>query len=363
MPGMRVLLAPDSFGGTLTAGAAAEAMAEGWRAARPADALVLLPLSDGGPGFLDVMPGERCSVIVEGPLAGPVQAWFRLHGTTGYVESAQAAGLHLTDARDPTVTTTYGVGQLVRAAVERGATTVVVGLGGSATNDGGAGLLAALGIARADASGARLPPGGLALLGAVALSGEAVPVTLVAATDVDNPLLGAFGATHVFGPQKGATPSQVVALEAALAHWADLLEAHLGVHARDRPGAGAAGGLGFALLALGGTRRSGLAVVADAVGLAEAVAGVDLVVTGEGSFDASSLRGKVVSGVAALAQSQGVPCVVVAGRVEVGRREMAAHGVEAAYSLVAEVGLPAALEHAQDALVTVTKGVAAEWGV
>ncbi|MGB8650206.1 MAG: glycerate kinase, partial [Mycobacteriales bacterium] len=249
---MRVLLAPDCFAGTLSADQAAQALAAGWRGVRPHDELVLLPMSDGGPGFLDALPGTRVTALVEDPLARPVLASFHLDGTTAYVESAQAAGLHLLDPadRDPTVTTTYGVGQLVAAAVGAGASRVVVGLGGTATNDGGAGLLAALGVQRADVAGARLAPGGLALASAARLAGDPLRVDLVAATDVDNPLLGPGGASRVFGPQKGASAEQVAALDAALAHWADLLEAHLGVAARDLPGAGAAGGLGFALLAL-----------------------------------------------------------------------------------------------------------------
>lgn len=333
---VRVLLAPDSFGGTLTAAEAAEALARGWRVARPDDDLVLQPLSDGGPGFLDALPGTRVTALVEDPLARPTLATYLLDGTTAYVEAAQAAGLHLLEPeeRDPGVTTSYGVGQLVAAAVEAGATRVVVGLGGTATNDGGAGLLAALGLGREDAQGGRLEPGGLALARAARLVGVPTEVELVAATDVDNPLLGPHGATAVFGPQKGASPEQVAHLEAALAHWADVVEAHLGVRVRDAPGAGAAGGLGFALLALGATRVSGLDVVARAVGLDELVAGTDLVVTGEGRLDGQSTRGKVVAGVARLAQEHAVPCVAVAGEVLLGRREAGAAGLADTYALV-----------------------------
>jgi glycerate kinase len=370
---MRVLLAPDCFGGTLSARAAAGAMAEGWRAARPADDVVVLPMSDGGPGFLDSLPGRRVAVLVEDPLARPAVAHYRLDGSTAYIEAAQACGLHLLDPteRDPAVTTTYGVGQLVREVVGAGATRVVVGLGGSATNDGGAGMLAALGVGREDAAGDRLPPGGLALAAAARLVGQPLTVDgvvdgavdgalhLVAATDVDNPLLGPYGATAVFGQQKGAV--DLDALEAALAHWADLVEAHLGVRARDLPGAGAAGGLGFALFALGATREAGVDVVAAAVGLAAEVAKADLVVTGEGAFDSSSLRGKVVAGVARAAASDGVPCVVLAGQVAVGGREAAAAGVEASYSLVDEVGLERALAAPAESLATLARRVAGQW--
>lgn len=360
---MRVLLAPDCFGGTLTAREAAEAMAAGWREVRPADELTLLPMSDGGPGFLDVMPGALHELTVEGPTADPVAAAYKVDGTTAYVEAALACGLHLTERRDPTTTTTYGVGQLVRAAVERGATTVVLGLGGSATNDGGAGMLAALGLRREDADGNRLDPGGLPLAQAVRLVGRPLSVHLVAATDVDNPLLGPEGASQVFGPQKGATAEQVEALDRALEHWADLLEAHLGLDVREAAGAGAAGGLGFAVLAMGGSRAPGVALVAEAVGLAAQLSGKDLVLTGEGSFDHQSLRGKVVSGVARAAQAEAVPCLVLAGRTSVGRREAGAAGIEEAYSLVDEVGLEQAMTHPAEALATLVRRVAEQWSV
>ena len=359
---MRVVLAPDCFTGTLSAVAAASAMAEGWRRTRPEDELTLVALSDGGPGFLDAVPGTLVTVLVEDPLARPTLAGFRIAGSTAYVEAAQACGLALLeeDERDPAVTTTYGVGQLVRAAVDAGARRVVIGLGGTATNDGGAGFLAALGVRREDAAGERLAPGCLPLAHAARLVGRPLGVELVAATDVDNPLLGEHGATRTFAAQKGGR--DLDALEAALAHWADLVEGHL-QPARDLPGAGAAGGLGFAVLAAGGRRVSGFAVVAEATGLAAAVAGADLVVTGEGSFDWQSLRGKVVAGVAATAAEEAVPCVVVAGRTSVGRREAAAAGIDAAYSLEEEVGLEQALGEPAEALATVCAHVARAWNV
>jgi glycerate kinase len=337
---VRVVLAPDCFGGTLGAAEAAQALADGWREVRPGDELVLVPLSDGGPGFLDALPGTRVTALVADPLGRPALAAFLLDGTTAYVESAQAAGLHLLDPaeRDPGVTSTYGVGQLVTAAVDAGATRVVVGLGGSATNDGGAGFVEAVGE-------------------------HPRAVELVAATDVDNPLLGPQGATAVFAPQKGATADQLPALEARLAQWADVLEERLGVRARDLPGAGAAGGLGFALLALGARRVAGVDVVAEAVGLDAAVAAADLVVTGEGRLDGSSLRGKVVSGVAARALAHGVPCVAVAGEVLLGRREAAAGGLAQTVSLVERVGRERALADAAGSLRVCAADLARSWGV
>ncbi len=347
-----MLLVPDCFGGTLTAAQAAQALAAGWRSARPHDDLVLQPLSDGGPGWLDVLPGSRITALVTDPRGRPTLASFVLHGTTGYVEAAEAAGLHLLDAadRDPSVTTSYGVGELVLAAVQAGATRVVVGLGGTATNDGGAGLLAALGL---------LTPGLRALCPGGLPPGEGPPaelsgIELVAATDVDNPLLGELGATRVFAPQKGASPEQVETLETAMACWADAFEEHRGVRARDLPGAGAAGGLGFALLTLGATRLAGLDVVAQAVGLDALVAGADLVVTGEGRLDGSSTRGKVVGGVAARALEHGIPCVAVAGEVLLGRREAAAAGLAEAVAL---------LDHAPERAFTQAAAVLSEVAV
>ncbi|MFP5218350.1 MAG: glycerate kinase [Actinomycetes bacterium] len=369
---MRVLVAPDGFGGTLTAVEAATAIARGWLDAAPGDGVMTVPLSDGGPGLVEVLAAARRAAevrtaVVEDPLGRPVAASWLLDGGTAWVESASACGLHLLadGERDPGRTTTYGVGQLVRAALDAGAGRVVVGLGGSATNDGGAGALAALGLSRLDAAGERLPPGGRALADVARLVGEPDPrlraVELVAATDVDAPLLGLHGASAVYGPQKGASRGDVLVLDAALSRWADVLEQHLGVAVRDVRGAGAAGGLGAALLAVGAQRERGLGLVADAVGVAQAVADVDLVVTGEGSFDATSLRGKVVSGVAALAAEHAVPCVVLAGQVQVGRREAAAAGIDAAYAVADAVGLEAALAEPAAELAELAARVAREW--
>jgi len=369
---MRVLLAPDGFGGTLSPAQAAAALADGWRRTASVDDVDLAPLSDGGPGFVDVLAtalpdARRLAVEVEDPLARPVRAELLLHGTTAYVESAQACGLHLVaeEDRDPLRATTYGVGQLLAAALDAGARRVVVGLGGSATNDGGAGLLAALGLQRQDAAGQRLAPGGLALRDVARLDGRLDPrladVELVAASDVTSPLLGLYGASAVFGPQKGASREDVALLDGALTRWADVLEAHLGVQVRDRPGAGAAGGLGAALHALGATQEPGIALVQEAVGFDARVAAADLVVTGEGRFDASSLVGKVVSGVARAAGEHAVPCVVLAGDVQLGRREAAAAGVEQAWSLVDLVGAERAVADAAAALSELAARVAGQW--
>lgn len=363
---MRVVIAPDSFGGTLTAQQAADAIARGWRRAAPADDLDLVPLADGGPGFVAALHaglgGELLAVTASSPLGEAVPATVLLvpgpaGRTTAYVESAQAVGLALVppDRRDPTRTTTRGAGELVRAAVEAGAARVVVGLGGSATNDAGAGMLAALGAGDPEVLGAG--GGGLGavtaddLAGLADLRAELSGIDLVAAYDVDVPLLGLHGASAGFSPQKGATPQQAQDLERALGHFAHVATLALGPGAvrvdlladarsasasarlAGTPGAGAAGGLGFGLALLGARLVSGAGLVADAVRLAERVAAADVVVTGEGTFDWQSLHGKVVSEVAARGLPSGVPTVVVAGQVGVGRREWSAAGFAAAYAV------------------------------
>ncbi len=373
--GMRILLAPDSFGGTLTAVQAAAALAAGWREAAPDVDLDLAPVSDGGPGFLDVLHaalgGRLVAVTVADPLRRPTSAEVLVADGTAYVESAQAAGLHLLTPteRDPGRGTSFGVGELLRAALDAGVERVVVGLGGSGTNDGGAGMLVALGLRLMAGSGAAVEPTGAALAGLARVEPAGVDdrlgrTVLVAATDVDNPLLGPTGASAVYGPQKGASPDQVQRLDHALARWAAALAAaRPGAAAyADAPGAGAAGGLGFALLVLGARRQSGIDLVLDAVRLPERIAAADLVVTGEGSFDWQSLRGKATSGVAAAAAAAGLPCVVVAGSVAVGRREMAAHGVAAAYSVAESAGsVRAAMEQPAMQLQRLAARVAGSW--
>jgi glycerate 2-kinase len=370
---VRVLICPDKFAGTLTAVEAARAVAEGWSLTAPADELTLRPLSDGGPGFVSVLaeavPGQLVAVPTVDPLGRPVEATILLAGPTAYLESADACGLHLLAEaeRNPAVTTSYGLGALVATAVEGGAREVVVGLGGSATNDGGAGLLAALGATPLDQSGYALPYGGAALAACAALDG--VPrirdARLVAATDVDAPLTGLYGASAVFGPQKGATREQVLLLDAALERFAGVLERDLpgcppGLAAL--PGAGAAGGLGAALLAMGGGRESGIGLVRRLTGLDTALDEVDLVITGEGRFDDQSLRGKVVAGVAEAARDRGVPCLVLAGQVDAGRRGALAAGVTESHALADQRGgLAAALERPAEVLRDLATRLARQW--
>jgi glycerate kinase len=359
MATMRVLVAPDKFAGTLTAVEAADAIAEGWRRHAPDDELDLAPMSDGGPGFVDVLHaalgGDLHVVTVRGPLGGPVPATLLVVGPTAYVESAQACGIHLSDGR-PEQASTYGVGELVGAAVSAGARRVVVGLGGSGTNDGGAGLLAALG-ATADRP---LDAGvaGLAGVTEVTLPSSAVEgVEIVAASDVDNPLTGLFGATKTYGPQKGLAEDRIAEVDGWLEGFAVATDRRTSLE----KGAGAAGGLGFALLCLGATREPGIALVAEAVRLAERARTADLVLTGEGAFDFSSRSGKVPYGVAEVAGEALRPCVALAGQVLVGSREMRALGVESAYSVADLVGLERAMADPAGSLADLAARVARSW--
>jgi glycerate kinase len=356
---MRVLVAPDKFAGTLTAVEAAAAIAAGWRRQAPDDELDLAPMADGGPGFVDVLHaavgGQLLAVTVRGPRGDAVPATVLLDGRTAYVEAAQACGVHLTGGEGAEEASTYGVGELLLAAADAGAERVVVGLGGSGTNDGGAGLLAALG---ADAD-RPLDAGAAGLAGVGSVRLPAYGPRLVAATDVDNPLTGLFGATRTFGPQKGIPEERLPAVDAALEQLAAATDRRTALE----KGAGAAGGLGFALLLLGATREPGVELVARAVDLPGRARRADLVLSGEGAFDYSSRGGKVPYGVAAVATEALRPCVVLAGRVDVGAREMRALGVESAYSLVELVGEGRALGDPAGALSDLAARVARTWSL
>ncbi len=359
---MRILIAPDKFAGTLSAVEAAEAIATGWRRRAPADEADLAPMADGGPGFVDVLHealgGELLAVTVDGPFGAQVPTTLLTVGETAYVESAQACGLHLTGADGAERATTTGVGQLVLAAVDAGARRVVVGLGGSGTNDAGAGLLSALGaIGDRDLAGGAVALSGVGSVDLGPARARLGGVELVAATDVENPLTGLFGATKTFGPQKGLGEDRVPVVDGWLDEFATVTDRRTAL----AKGAGAAGGLGFALLALGAARESGFGLVAEAVRLRERAREVDLVITGEGAFDFSSRSGKVPYGVAEVAAEALRPCVAIAGRVLVGSREMRALGVESAYALVDVVGEERALGDPAGALADVAARVARTW--
>lgn len=392
---MRILVAPDCFTGTLTAPQAAEAIAAGWTRGAPQDTVRLLPLADGGPGFVDTvhraLGGELVPVTVDGPTGAPTPAVvLRVPTPSGavvYLEAAQAVGLDLVapQDRDPTRTTSRGLGQLVAAALELAPTRLVVGLGGSATNDAGAGMLEALGVgtgALGRGGGALVATGAEDLAGLDGLRRRLAGLDLVIAADVDVPLLGLHGASAGFAEQKGATPQQAQDLERALGHFAQLVvtavardgvrtdllasgpggSAGSGRSLTQLPGAGAAGGIGFALAVLGGRVVPGARVVADAVGLDDAVRDSDVVVTGEGTLDWQSLHGKVVSAVAARALAHGVPVVVVAGQVQIGRREWAAAGIAGVYGVVERADeLAAALADPSGTLAARAERVARTW--
>lgn len=363
---MRILIAPDKFAGTLSAVEAAQAIADGWSRQAPDDELTLAPMSDGGPGFCDVLHaclgGELLAVTVRGPYGEPVPATVLVVGDTAYVESAQACGLALTpeSARDPERASTFGVGELILAATDAGARTVIVGLGGSGTNDGGAGLLAALGARATPAGSLEAGPLGLDDLESVDLTPareRVAGVTLVAASDVDNPLLGLIGATSIYGPQKGVTEDRKMALDAMLEKLANATDKKLAL----AKGAGAAGGLGFGLLLLGATRSPGIDLVTDAVGLRDLARRSDLVITGEGAFDFSSRSGKVPYGVAEVASQALQPCIALAGQVLIGSREMRAVGIESAYSVTDLVGQEASFADPAGSLAALAERTARTW--
>ncbi len=359
---MRVLIAPDKFAGTLTAVEAARAIADGWARQAPGDELDLAPMADGGPGFVDVLHaalgGELSAVTVTGPHHEPVPGAVLRLGERAWVESAQACGLALTRGEGAESATTWGVGELIRSAAVAGAREIVVGLGGSGTNDGGAGLLGALG-ATADVPLDRGVTGleGITRLDLAPARTAAQGLRLTAATDVDSPLTGLFGATKSYGPQKGIAEERLPVLDGVLEGFAAVADRRTAL----AKGAGAAGGMGFALLLLGADRRPGLDIVAEAVDLAGRARAADLVLTGEGAFDFSSRSGKVPYGVATVAAEALRPCVALAGQVLVGAREMRALGIESAYSLVDLVGEERALGDPAGSLARLAERVARTW--
>jgi len=332
---LRVLVCPQEFKGSLTASQAADAIASGVRSVFDASDVRLLPLADGGPGTVEAclaaLGGSSIVTSVDGPLGEPVDATYALFEKRAVplavIESAAACGLILLppDQRDPGRASTFGVGQLILDAARRGAKQIVVGVGGSGSNDGGAGAVQALGLQFLDASGSVLPPGGLALERLASVRGAPAPalagVELRIAVDVTNPLLGDTGAIAIYGPQKGVRDWEAPALDRALSRWAHRLEVDLGLALATKAGAGAGGGLPVGLLAAARTAgltaniESGAALVAETVGLAAAIDEVDLVVTGEGSLDAQTGYGKAVAHVAALATERDRPCLAVAGSV------------------------------------------------
>ena len=337
---VHVLIAPDSFKGTLPADAGAAAVAEGLRRARPDVDCVQRPVADGGEGTVAaaLRAGWRpLPVTVGGPDGRPVEAVVALDGDRAVVELATAAGLHQLETPAPTTATTRGVGELVAAALDAGARRLVLGIGGSATTDGGAGMLQALGVRLLDAAGAELGPGGAELgrldrVDAAGLDPRLAGVELLVASDVDNPLVGPRGAAAVFGPQKGATPADVALLDAALRRWADVLARDLGVQVAELRGAGGAGAPRPARSPSARGWSPAPPLVCDLVGLDDALAGAALCVTGEGALDGQTLSGKAPAEVARRARAAGVPCVGLAGLVSLTAGELAAAGLAGAHA-------------------------------
>lgn len=346
---MKLVIAPDKFKGSLTAPEVAERFTSGAHRVDPSIEVVAIPVADGGEGTLDAALAagyERQVVLVAGPTGTVIEADFALRGDDAVVEMARASGLDQLPGgvKDARGSTSLGTGQLVRAALDAGCRRIVLGVGGSASTDGGAGFLQGLGARFLSADGEKLPLGGAALaqLMTADLSGldpRLAGVELVLASDVDNPLLGAQGAAAIFGPQKGASVDDVEALDSALAHFVDVLagSAHeFAVPAADAAataGAGAAGGIGFAAIALGASRRAGVDVVLEFTDFASRLSGVDVVVTGEGSLDEQSLMGKTPIGVARAAAAAGIPVYAVAGRTTLSAADIADAGFAGAHTL------------------------------
>jgi glycerate kinase len=341
---MKIVVAPDKFKGSLPATQVAAAIAVGLHAGLPGAEIVTIPVADGGEGTVDaaVAAGfERVPVTAAGPAGDPVRASYARRGEVAVVELAGVCGLARLPAGRPAPLTasSFGAGEVLRAVLEAGARRIVLGVGGSASTDGGAGLLQALGARVLDTSGEPVRPGGAGLRDVVTLDLTRLhralyPADVILAADVDNPLTGPDGAAEVYGPQKGASPGEVALLDEGLRRWAAVVAAAVGRDWSRAPGAGAAGGVGFGALAvLGATRRPGIELVLDLTGFETALDGADLVITGEGSLDAQSLAGKTPVGVARAAARRGIGVIAVAGRSTLTEAELAAAGIAAVYAL------------------------------
>lgn len=363
----RYLCAPDSFKESLTAMEAARAMAQGIENADHDAEVRCLPMADGGEGtaraLVDATGGSMRAVPVHDPLGRPVEGHFGLlaDGTTAVVETAEASGLALLEAkeRNPLIASSYGTGELMLAAVRSGAKRIIVGLGGSATNDAGAGLLQALGVRLLDKNGNDLAHGGAALANLTTIDISTMDpalknVAITAACDVTNPLTGPTGASAVFGPQKGASKDDVATLDAALAHFAQVIDSQLGVAVNDVPGAGAAGGIGAALKGfLNAEFRPGIAIVIEQSGLDAAAQWADVVFTGEGSIDFQTKFGKTPAGVAETAKRHGKPVIAVAGHIGTGIDELHEVGIDAVFGIAP--GAASLSELLADAAANVTR--------
>jgi glycerate kinase len=370
---MGVVIAPDKFKGSLTAADVARHLAAGLRLRAAHVPVVTVPVSDGGDGFLDAMVAagyRRVPVAAQGPTGQPVRASYAELDGVAVVELAETAGLtRLPQGRPAALTaSSYGTGQVMRKALEAGCRTLVVGIGGSACTDGGAGMLQALGAHLAVRDGTPLRRGGAALcdLQSVDLSGlhpGLARTEVVVAADVNNPLTGPQGAAAVYGPQKGASPREVAELDRALAHWAGLVSTSTGVDAAEAPGSGAAGGVGFAMMAiLGASLRPGIELVLELTGFVQKLREARMVITGEGTLDGQTLNGKAPAGVAAAARKASVPVIAVAGHSTLNQRDLRSLGMIAAYALTdIEPDQQRCISHAGPLLERLGARLATEW--
>ncbi|WP_442593725.1 glycerate kinase [Neobacillus sp. D3-1R] len=371
---MKIIIAPDSFKESLSALEAAIAIERGFKEIFPEAEYKKLPMADGGEGtvqsLVDATGGRIVDKVVTGPLGEPVQAFFGILGDrqTAVIEMAAASGLHLVpvEKRNPLITTTRGTGELILAALDLGVKDFIIGIGGSATNDGGAGMVQALGARLLNHEGEEIGPGGGALadLASIDLSEldlRVLDAKIEVACDVDNPLTGPKGASAIYGPQKGATPELVVQLDANLTHYADIVEEQLGKSFRDIPGAGAAGGLGAGLMGfLSASLKRGVDIVLDAVQFEEHVKDADLVITGEGRIDSQTIYGKTPIGVAKASKKFNVPVIGVAGSITKDSHIVYEHGIDALYSIIpGVVTLPEAFENAAVFMQQTARNIAA----
>ena len=345
---MKIVVAPDSFKGSLSALQAAEAIEQGIGRVFPDANVVKIPMADGGEGtvqsLVDATGGQLLTERVVDPLGYEIEAEYGILGdrTTAVIEMAAASGLTLVpfDRRDPFVTTTYGTGQLIRAALNRGCEKLIIGIGGSATNDGGAGMAEALGVKLLTADGESISPGGRGLgaldtINRAGLDSRLGATATVVACDVDNPLTGTNGAAHVYGPQKGATPDMVETLDENLERFASIVQRDTGRSVGNVPGSGAAGGLGAGLIAfLNAELKSGVEIVIEAVQLEQQLEGASFVVTGEGEINFQTVFGKTPVGVAKLAKKYGIPVIAIAGSIADGADEVHEAGIDAVIDIV-----------------------------
>jgi glycerate kinase len=371
---MKIVIAPDSYKESLTAIEVAQAMEQGFREIFPDAEYVSVPFADGGEGTVDAMigatQGTKVSVTVTGPLGEPVKACWGMSGDgkTSFIEMAEASGLALVpvEKRNPLVTTSYGTGELILQALDNGAQNIILGIGGSATNDGGAGMLQALGVKLTDANGREISRGGGSLLSLSQIDMSGLDARLKScvisvACDVTNPLIGVSGASRIFGPQKGADEIMVAELDSNLAHFADVIKKYLFVDVKYVPGAGAAGGMGAALMAfLGAELRRGVEIVTEALKLETHIHDCSLVVTGEGRMDSQSVHGKVPVGVAAVAKKYHKPVIGIAGSLTRDVAVVHRHGIDAVFSVLHNIGsLEEAMRDAYDNIYRASRDVAA----